>query len=126
MYAFPSTWLAIVAGGVAGWLGLWLAQVAFGSMPLRAHGRIAWKLLPAVLFMVPVPAILDIAGRSGILFEPALAIALVWLVIAHGAAAKLLPGPKDAPWGSTLGLAVIQGVIALAVYYYVLFATITV
>ncbi|MCV0397952.1 MAG: hypothetical protein K5872_21555 [Rhizobiaceae bacterium] len=126
MYASLPTWLAIVAGGVAGCLGLWLVLFLIARVPFGALGGHPGKQLWSVLFMVPVPAILDVAGRAGILFEPALAIALAWLALAPSTATKLYFDPETAGWGRTIGLNLVYGVIALAVYYQVLLATIMV
>lgn len=120
IYASVQIWIAIVAGGVAGCLGLWVFLNQMAGVPFRALGGHPGKQLWSVIFMIPVPAIFILCGQAGIPYALAWVVAGIWLAVAPSAATKFYFGPKTAKWGKTIAFNAIYAIIALLVYWLVL------
>ncbi|QDZ02899.1 hypothetical protein FQ775_22430 [Nitratireductor mangrovi] len=110
MYASFGIWIAVVAAGVGGCLGLWVILYLTKRVPFAMLAGKPGKHLWSVIYMIPVPAILAVGGLAGWL------LAFIWLTVAPSVGLKYYFGPKRLPWADVLTSNAMFAVIALVTY----------
>ena len=104
--------VAVILAGIAGCAGTGLTFRAITGRPASVVVGNWRKHLWSVVFAVPMPFLLTMAGNR----ELKLVITLIVLALLPSIASKFYFGPKDAPWSRLLILHSAYALVAVTVY----------